>query len=354
MKKRNIIAVLAALGAALMLFAACGDNSDGEPEVSTVIGADGQVYEEVTEIQSEIVTEVVTEIVTEIVTDKSGEAITNSKGETEVISEVVSEIKSEVVTSVVTVTKPYSDSTTTEKAAETTASQTTASGSTDTTEEATTTYEDVTFPEGTLIEVPMDPSTNTPKEPLMNKVMSASQDSRQFYLNCTIVTGETLGLETGMPVKMYLKNNNMAFEFTVGLMKVNMIMADNKFYMLFPSAKAYYEVSSSDSSDVGNIDTDLWGSLGSPTMDYVSTSRVKIKGTTYTCEEYSDSGNTNKYYFNSKEELKRIEIIASDGSVTILKISDCGSSVKDSVFTVPKGYTKLSEESLSALLGSLS
>ena len=349
MKKRNIIVVISALAAALILFAACGKNNGDDPEVSTVVGADGQVYEEVTEIQTEVVSEIVTEVVTEVVTDKKGEAVTDKEGKTEVISEVKSEVQTQVVTTVVTVTKPYEPTTTSKETEKSTSSSTTAGS----TEEATTTYEDVTFPEGTVIEVPMG-SDGKPKEPLMKKVMNSSKDSKQFYIDCVVVTGESLGFETGMPVKMYLKNNNMAFEFKTGMLTIRMVSANGKLFMVFPSAKAYYELKSDDAdAAVGDVDFNIWGSLGSTEMDYVKTTKVKIKGTTYTCEEYADSANTNKYYFNSKEELKRIEIIADDGTTSIFKINTCSASVNDSAFEIPKGYTKLSEEKLQSLMGSL-
>lgn len=338
MKKRNIFAILAALAVMLVVFAACGEKEPEQPENPTVIGADGQVYEEVTEIA--------TEIVTEIVTDEQGEAVTDKEGKTEV--------KTEVLTTVVTVTKPYepstAETTTDGKQENTNASEPSSEGSS---VESTTTYEDVTFPEGTIIEVEMG-SDGKPKEPLMEKVLNASKDSKQFYLNATIVTGEALGFETGMPVKMYISGDNMAFELSMVAMKIRMVYANNKIHMLFPSAKAYYSVDVGDSdSALTDSEFNLWNSIGSDTMDYVSTSKVTLKGTTYTCEEYTDSTNTNKYYFNSKNELKRIEIIASDGEATILKITECSAKVDSSIFNVPKGYTELTEESMEKLFGSM-
>ena len=338
MKKRNIFAILAALAVVLVAFAACGEKEHEQPENPTVIGADGQVYEEVTEI--------VTEIVTEVVTDKQGEAVTDKEGKTEV--------KTEVLTTVVTVTKPYEPST-----AETTTGKNQESNSSSepssegSSVESTTTYEDVTFPEGTIIEVEMG-SDGKPKEPLMEKVMNASKNSKQFYLNATIVTGEMLGFETGMPVKMYLSGNDMAFEFSMGAMKLRMVYAGNKMHMIFPSAKAYYTIDASEAgSGLTDSEFNLWNTIGSDTMDYVSTSKVTLKGTTYTCEEYTDSSNTNKYYFNSKGQLKRIEIITPDGEATILKITECSAKVDSSIFNVPKGYTKLTEESMQSLFGGM-
>ncbi len=353
MKKRNIIAVLAALATVLVLFAACGGKNPEGNEPSTVIGVDGQVYLEQTEVVSEVVTEVVTEIVTEVVTDRKGEAVTNKEGKTEVLSEVVSEVHSEVVTSVVTVTVPYETTTGETTTVKQESSSSTEKPSEGSSVEATTTYEDVTFPEGTLIEVEMG-SDGKPKEPMLQKVMNASANSKQFYINATFVTGEMLGFETGMPVKMYIKNNDMAMELTIGAMRMRIVAADGKMHMIFPSAKAYYSIGSEQAdSNLTDAGFDLWGTIGSDSMDYVSTSRVKIKGNTYTCEEYTDSVNTNKYYFNGKGELKRIEIITSDGEATILKITECSAKVDSSVFSVPKGYTPLTKEKMATLFGGL-
>lgn len=337
MKKRNIFAILAALAVVLVVFAACGEKEPEQPENPTVIGADGQVYEEVTEIA--------TEIVTEIVTDKQGEAVTDKEGNTEV--------KTEVLTTVVTVTKPYepaTDETTTGKKQENnSASEPSSEGSS---VEATTSYEDVTFPEGTEIKVELD-KDGKPKELLMKKVFTDSKNSKQFYINATIVTGEMLGFETGMPVKMYLSGNNMAFEFSIGVaLRVRMVYAGSKMHLIFPSQKYYYTVDSGeDTSDLVDTDFNLWKSIGSETMDYVSTSKVTIKGNSYICEEYKDSTNTNKYYFNSKKELKRIEMITADGEATIFKVSECSSKVDSSIFNVPKGYKPLTEDSMKTFLG---
>lgn len=340
MKKRNILAILAALAVVLVAFAACGEKEPEQPENPTVIGADGQVYEEVTEV--------VTEIVTEIVTDKQGEAVTDKEGKTEV--------KTEVLTTIVTVTKPYepstAETTTGKKQENNSASEPSSEGSS---VESTTTYEDVTFPEGTEIEVEMG-SDGKPKEPLMKKVFTDSKNSKQFYINATIVTGEMLGLETGMPVKMYLSGNNMAIEFPLGVaLKVRMVYAGSKMHLIFPTHEYYYTVDSGeDASELVNTDLNLWKNIGSDTMDYVSTSKVTIKGKSYICEEYKDSTNINKYYFNSKKELKRIEMISPDGEAMIFKVSECTSKVDNSIFNVPKGYKPLTEDSMKIFLGGFS
>lgn len=376
MKKRNIVAILAALVLALTLFAACGDGQKGNEEPSTVVGADGQVYEEVTEIVSEIVSEIITEIKSEVVTvakteavtDKQGEKVTNSKGEiktekvtnakgeaetvTEIVTEVVTEVVTELVTSVESVTIPYEPETETKAPDKEDDKNNTSTPSADATEGDFAEYEEQTLPAGELIPVEMG-NDGKPKEPLMQKYMDASSKSRQFYLDCVIVTNETFGYESGINYKLYLKDNNMAVEMKLGAATMRLATNDGSINILFPAAKAYYSIASGDSSDLSDeMDMAIWDTIGSTTMDYVSTSKVTIKKTTYTCEEYSDGTNTNKYYFDARKNLKRIEIITSDGATTILNIKDCSASVSDSIFEIPKGYTAITEQQLESLMGS--
>ncbi len=365
MKKRNIFAILASLAAVLIIFTACNGKEKPE-EPSTVVGADGQVYEEVTEIVSEIVSEVVSELKTEIVTeirtepktDKKGEAVTNNKGVTEVVtevvteivSEIVTEIKTEVVTEVITQTVPYTETTTANNETETTTQENTApdfSGDVSVPAE-----EEVPFPEGELIEVPLNPD-GQPKDPLMKRIMNASAESKQLYLDCVIITGETFGMETGMPCKVYMSGNSMATEFSYGALKLRIVVHNGSVSMLFPAAKAYYQLGDAADADIGEMDMGIWESIGSAEMEYVSTSTVKVGRNTYTCETYNDSVNENRYYFDSKQQLKRIEVETPEGDVSIIKVNSCSSSVNKNIFEIPKGYTKLTEEKLEGLIGSL-
>lgn len=360
MKKRNIFAILASLAAVLIIFTACNGKEKPE-EPSTVVGANGEIYEEVTEIATEIVSEVVSEIVTEIrtepKTDKKGEAVTNNKGVTEVVSEIVSEvvteIKTEVVTTVVTVTKPYEPPTTTGKSDETTQSTTAEQTTAGTSEEISIpAEEEVPFPEGELIEVPLNPD-GQPKDPLMKRIMNASAESKQLYLDCVIITGETFGMETGMPCKVYMSGNSMATEFSYGALKLRIVVHNGSVSMLFPVAKAYYQLGDAADADIGEMNMGIWESIGSAEMEYVSTSTVKVGRNTYTCETYNDSVNENRYYFDSKQQLKRIEVETPEGDVSIIKVNSCSSSVNKNIFEIPKGYTKLTEEKLEGLIGSL-
>ena len=304
MKKRNILAILATLSAVLVAFTACGKGGEDDVTNPTVVGVDGQVYEEVTEV----------------VTDAEGN------------------------TNVVTVTKPVQNPGT---------DGTTASGEAGTTAEGVTTYEDVTFPEGEKIEVEVD-KEGKPAESKMLKILNASSKSKSFYLNATIVTNQNLGIvETGMPMKLYMKGSKFAIEMKMGLATFRMAYDGKSMNIILPETKYYYSVAAGEEGEMVDETLNMWDSIGSETMAYVETTNVKLKGVEYVCETYSDSTNTNKYYFNSKDELKRIEIIAADGTTTIFKVTECSSNVDESIFSVPKGYKQLSEDALAGLVGNM-
>lgn len=361
MKRTSVIAAFALLAAILVVFAACGKKNKAEgPTNPTFVDENGQVYEEITEIASEVVTQTVpvtdengeTETVTVVrtvpVTKAGGEKVTKADGKQETVTEIVTEVKtevvSEVVTEIVTITQPV---TTTEKATE---------GKKDsgdeTTQGATDPVFDNPFPAGKVVEVETDANGN-PKNSKTDRIMSAVKSSKQFQIDCVAVTTEVIGMETGVPFKLYYKGNNMAYDVSVGAMKCRMIVKDGKATMLFPSAKAYYTMSGDQVGASDLSEMDLADALTNEGLEYVKTSDVTVKGTTYTCEEYknSDEGITMKYYF-IKNALKRIEILDSGASEpAILKVNSFSTAVDDKEFDVPKGYTQLSDDKFEALLG---
>lgn len=333
MKKRNIFAILAALAVVLVAFAACGEKEPEQPENPTVIGADGQVYEEITEV--------VTEIVTEIVTDKQGEAVTDKEGKTEV--------KTEVLTTIVTVTKP-NEPVTDETTA---ANQETPTGE-GSSVEVTEAFENETFPEGTDIEIELG-SDGKPKELYMQNLIEDIKDKKSFTFDATFVTGEIAGFESGMSFKMYSKDNNAALEMGLGLFNLRFVMADGKMYYVFPRAKTYIEAGKVDdgqSAATSESFDEMWNIIDPNNLTYINTTKVTMKGTSYRCEEYGDENNINKYYFNSKKELKRIEMITDNGESVIIKVGQFTSDVDKKVFSV-KGYSVITEEQAGAYLESM-
>ncbi len=309
MKKRNIIAILASLAVVLFAFAACNGNGEDDVTNPTVVGEDGSVYEELTEV----------------VTDAAGEPVIGSDGETKVV----------------TVTKPV-----TEPADAPTNSQ----GGT----EGTTTYEDVTFPEGEKVEVEMD-KDGRPEDCKLDKITKSTAKSKAFYINGMVVTSENFGIvDTGVSIKLYMKDSRVAMEMPMGVTTMRMAYDGKNMHIILPATKYYFSqpVEGGDTSAMDEA-LGMWDTIGSETMDYIETTNVKIKGNEYVCESYSDGVNVNKYYFNKKDELKRIEFISPDGTTSIFKVYECSSKVSDSIFEVPKGYKPLTEEALQGFMGNL-
>ena len=360
MKKSSVIAVVAALAAVLLIFAACGKNNKGDNGITnpTVIGDDGQVYEEITEIASEIVTETVpvtdasgeTETVTVVrtvpVTKAGGVKVTNKSGEQETVTEVVTEVKtevvSEVVTEVVTYTQPV---TTTEKSKDKDKDNAAST-------EATTTKDDLPYPAGAQVEVETD-ANGRPKNSMTDKLLASLRSSEQLSIKFTAISPEAFGAGSGMPIEWNIKGDKMSMTFTMGALKGKMIMNGSTFSMVFPAARAYYTVSDGTEDMAQDFqEMNLAKLLTDENLDYKETTTVKVDGKDYTCEVYGGGaeGTEVKFYF-SGNALKRIEYVDSGASeAQILKVTSISTSVSDSEFEIPKGYTKLSEDKFNSMI----
>ena len=192
MKKRNIIAILASLAVVLFVFAACNGNGGDDVTNPTVVGEDGSVYEQVTEV----------------VTDAAGEPVIGSDGETKVV----------------TVTKPV-----TEPADATVNSQ----GGT----EGTTTYEDVTFPEGEKVEVEVD-KDGRPEDCKLDKITKSTAKSKAFYINGMVVTSENFGIvDTGVSIKLYMKDSRVAMEMPMGVTTMRIAYDGKNMHIILPATK---------------------------------------------------------------------------------------------------------------------
>lgn len=312
MKKRNVIAILASLAVVLFAFAACNGNGEEGVTNPTILTDDGLIYEQVTEV----------------VTDAAGEPVIGSDGETKVVT----------VTKLVTEPDQAADA------------PTNAQGGT----EGTTTYEDVTFPEGEKVEVEID-KDGRPEDCKLDKITKSTAKSKAFYINGMVVTSENFGIvDTGVTIKLYMKDSRVAMEMPMGVTTMRMAYDGKNVHLILPATK-YYFSQPVEGGDTGVMDEALgmWDTIGSETMEYIETTNVKIKGNEYVCETYSDGQNINKYYFNKKDELKRIEFIAPDGTTSIFKVNECSSKVSDSIFEVPKGYKPLTEDALQGFMGSM-
>ncbi len=304
MKKRKILAILAALSVVLVSFTACGDKDKDKDEEKEEKEGTSVVAEETTEANgdAEEVTQPSDHIeyieVTEVVTDADGEAVTDDNGETQVE----------------TVMKP----------------------------------------------APTQPSSGTNNDAPSNNGNGAAASDRKLAKLANQMRGKDSFAFDGtisasgenMSAKIYVKGEKVAMEADMGVMAVRIIYANNSVKMIMPSLRCYMTVPA---DEMGDFDIDeltaALGEIDSDELEYVGTTTEKVDGKNYVCETYNDGVNTNKYYFDSNDNLKRIEIIDASGNKNVTKVNEFSSNVPDSVFDIPSGYTELTEEQLNALMG---
>ncbi len=144
--------------------------------------------------------------------------------------------------------------------------------------------------------------------------------------------------------KMYSKMN-----LNMGIMNITLecILKDDTAYTVYPKKKIYMEAAADGMIDMDDIST----SLGSSDAVYQKTSVVTSKGVTYICEEYLVGDIVYKYYFDQNTEvLKKIEYDAGDGSMISMDIVRLTKNPDASLFDVPAGYKKVSEDEFANII----
>ena len=292
MKKRNSVAILAVLAAMLFVFAACGKGDKDDKKDST---KEDVAFEEVTVVQ----------------TDANGEVVTDAEGNPSFIT----------VTRPVT-TKPEENSS--EFSAET---QTAA-------------------PDGEKVDVEIDAS-GLPTEGKLKKLVK-----ELFAKNAIFIDGSMPMEGQNVAMKVYIKGDKFAAEMKMGATNIRVIYGKDGVKMIFPSLKYYITMPA---ESVGAMDTqemmDMVNKMASDELKYVETTSVKLDGKDYICEVYQDGVNTNKYYFDSNDNLKRMEVIDSAGAAEVTNFNEFSANVPDSIFSVPSGYKEITEDKISALAG---
>lgn len=292
MKKRNSVAILAVLAAMLFVFAACGKGDKDDKKDST---KEDVAFEEVTVVQ----------------TDANGEVVTDAEGNTSFIT----------VTRPVT-TKPAENSS--EFSAET---QTAA-------------------PDGEKVDVEIDAS-GLPTESKLKKLVKEIVAKNAIFIDGSMpMEGQNVAM------KVYIKGDKFAAEMKMGATNIRVIYGKDGVKMIFPSLKYYITMPA---ESVGAMDTqemmDMVNKMASDDLKYIETTSVKLDGKDYICEVYQDGVNTNKYYFDSNDNLKRMEVIDSAGAAEVTNFNEFSANVPDSIFSVPSGYKEITEDNISALAG---
>ena len=286
--KKSLCIVLSALMIAVS-FAACGKKIVNE-NTTTKVDENGSAYVEVTDKDGKTVTSVLSDKEKSEV-EKQAEK-SNAKTTTMAASEAMSKIEQEM------------------------------SGLTDFSED------DLKSNEEDLV----DKGTEIKKTTLRDDVIVKALESGKFTLNMTLKAASN----ADTPVVLVSNGKKIAADMTMNGSKVRMIIDDDAVYVVLPTANMYVKMSS---DEIGNMDE--LKNIASSDGTYVGSTKVKINGEDHTCEEYKSSdGTVIKYYFNSKNEWKRMEVITED-EVAIYEISSFSNKADESIFSL-KGYTDIS------------
>lgn len=157
------------------------------------------------------------------------------------------------------------------------------------------------------------------------------------------------GVETSVPIYAAFDNDKLYFETAMpvdgqnGAMKLNVIIRDNKCYLIVPSMRAYMIIPVDSMGEL--IPTDIIESNEDVDLEYVSSGEVEYKGQKYICDVYKNGDTTIKRYYQNGE-LKRVETINDEDNMSIWEVKSISGEVDSSKFEIPKNYmdmTKLFE-----------
>lgn len=173
--------------------------------------------------------------------------------------------------------------------------------------------------------------TEIKKTSMRDEIIAKTLKSGIFTLKMKMKTSS--GVDN--PVSLVFNGKKFAADITLNDMQVRAIFDNDNFYMVLPALKVYIKTSSDEAGNIGDL-TNITDSNAT----YVGSTKVTVNGTEYTCEEYkSDNDSVVKYYFSSKKEWKRMEIINGE-DVSIFEIESLSNKVDESVFSL-KGYTDM-------------
>lgn len=179
--------------------------------------------------------------------------------------------------------------------------------------------------------------TSIKKTSLRDDIIKKTVQSGKFTLKMTLQTAS----DGTMPVTLVSNGKKIAADMTLEGATIRAIFEDGKAYIVMPNAKVYFQMSSDDLGNIGDI-----SSMVSSDGTYVSSTKVTKNGVEYTCEEYKSSDDTVIKYYFAGNEWKRMEVI-SDDEVAIYEIETLSSKADESVFSL-SGYNDMT-----ALLGQI-
>lgn len=248
------------------------------------------------------------------VTDKNGEYVTNKDGT--------------VVTSKVDWSELAEQMTTPESTASSNGTTKKGSSSSST-----------TAPYGSSEDDLLGDGNKTNKTNLKATVIDKVVKTGNYTLDTVVKSGDM-----NVPTVFTFKGKDFAASLTMPMGSTNIearvFSKDGKYYMAMPTLMGtgiYGELDEETFEDYSSAS----GSLAQ-NASYVKSTKVKDGSTTLTCEEYkAKDGTVIKYYFDSKNQWKRWEVIDSEGGVSVFIINSFSKGARDSMFEISKRWKKM-------------
>lgn len=161
--------------------------------------------------------------------------------------------------------------------------------------------------------------------------------TNKFTITATV---KEVGTETMEYPFTYIRSGNGAYietavPFDEGkVIKANMIIKDGVTYCEIPSLKSYMIV---DDMGIEDLASGTFDGKELETYNFVESGSVTLNGKKYICDVYSLDSDTVKYYYDSKDNLVRIEKISKRESV-ITEISSIKNTADESKIKKPSGF----------------
>lgn len=249
------------------------------------------------------------ESITVFVTDKDGEIVTNKDGSAKTEKVDLEQLEKELEKELENQSTTKSGTKTTKKSGDTSADLGTQSS------------EEDLLPDG----------TKTNNTTLTKTIIEPVLKSGTYTIKGNIkAEGQAIGAQIA-----FRNGKDYSVQVSMSVFSVRVFCNNGKYYMALPSMGKYAEIAAEDVGDIG----DMSESFKANDAKYVKTTTVKDGKQTYTCEEYKTSTGTAKYYFNSKNEWKRMEIIEDD-TILVWEITSFAKAADKTLFEVNKLWMK--------------
>ncbi len=162
-------------------------------------------------------------------------------------------------------------------------------------------------------------------------------DTNNFTIDATV---KEIGGDNMEYPFLYIRSGNNAYVATAipfddsgKVIKANMIILDGKTYCEIPSMKSYMEM---DDMTIEDLADDTFNSATMEAYEFVESGTVTINGKKYTCDVFEIGTETVKYYYDSSNNIVRIESIQKRSS-TITEFKSITNTADTSKIKKPKG-----------------